>query len=70
MTHGTIEETYEYRIGNILKRLFEEERNDERYHPEELERKLLEFRSLLGELLIEDMFVWMSEEDWLQEIQS
>jgi hypothetical protein len=73
MNFNTIESTYEYRIKNIIRQMVEEDdlnillQSDEA--PELLFKLLHENRKELGKALLEDMLVWMSEDDWIEKVK-
>lgn len=66
----TTDELYEYRITNIIKRYLSD--NDvkiEDMKPDDLDKAIWNGLEQVGQLLYEDMFQWMSEEDWINKIK-
>jgi hypothetical protein len=68
MTPRTIEETFEYRITNILKRLFVAW-GYEPTSPENLFDFLKANQDEFAGLVIEDMIKWSGEQFWFDEIK-
>jgi len=69
MTHGTIEETFEYRITQVVNELIRQtiEKSDLK-NSEELFDYLDENQQLFGKLIIEDMVTWDSPDNWFTKV--
>ena len=66
----TINADYEYRIVNILKEyLADKEVDPSTLQPDMLDKALWNGMEQLGQLLYDDIFEWMSEEDWIKALQ-
>lgn len=71
MTTGTIEETFEYRIKNVVKNVMKNNGitidDIDGYGGEDrLERWMNEYAHQIGDALIDDMLEWMDDADWLE----
>jgi hypothetical protein len=69
MTHGTIGETFEYRITQVVNELIRQtiEKSDLK-NSEELFDYLDENQQLFGKLIIEDMVTWDSPDNWFTKV--
>jgi len=69
MTHGTIEETFEYRITQVVNELIRQtiEKSDLK-NSDELFDYLDENQQLFGKLIIEDMVTWDSPDNWFTKV--
>jgi len=65
----TVEMNFEYRIKNIIKSLLQCNGETPKTG-DELFELLWDKRKDLGELLFNDVVDWMSEEEWLEKVQS
>lgn len=60
-------ELYEYRLKNIVRKVLDElELDVEKLDGDELAQKLWENNELLGRAVVQDMFEWMAEDDWME----
>jgi hypothetical protein len=69
MTHGTIEETFEYRLTQVINELIRQtiEKSDLK-NADELFDYLDENQQLFGKLIIEDMITWDSPDNWFVKV--
>lgn len=69
MTHGTIEETFEYHITQVVNELIRQtiEKSDIK-NSDELFDYLDENQQLFGKLIIEDMVTWDSPDNWFTKV--
>jgi len=69
MTHGTIEETFEYHITQVVNELIRQtiEKSDIK-NSDELFDYFDENQQLFGKLIIEDMVTWDSPDNWFTKV--
>lgn len=69
MTHGTIEETFEYHVKNIVKKALWNKSIADFKDSEELESYLSSHRKDLADAFLDDVEEWMGLNDLLSEMK-